>query len=234
MTSHIKIYANEGQNKKKICKDRNNWDLEGDTSFFRGLSVTSQKHLPGSALTRRSSLFAGNWHRLGDQGTQELPPNHWHVFSTDRNNEVNVERLLYAQSFCHLFRLEPMAPAPPGIHSAVPNPRRNRKNEEWKSWTRMIMLPSSSSFFFHSWLIFLLPVVSIVMSGTRPLPEWIECSARPLPRKKAWPSTLSAVLVATSTPRLSPPCPLTSEREKGMVGANHTGNILCRGEWNWV
>lgn len=29
----------------------------------------------------------------------------------DRNNEVNVESLVYAKSFCHLFRLEPMAPA---------------------------------------------------------------------------------------------------------------------------
>lgn len=28
-----------------------------------------------------------------------------------RNNEVNVESFLYAKSFCHLFRLEPMAPA---------------------------------------------------------------------------------------------------------------------------
>ena len=158
----------------------------GDTSFFKGLSITSQKHLHASALTRRSSLFSGNWHRSRDQGTQELPPNHWHVFSTDRNNEVNVERLLYAQSFCHLFRLEPMAPVPPGRHSVVPNPCRNRKNEEQKSWTRMIMLPSSSSFFFfHWWLIFLPPVVSIVMSGTCPLPEWIECSARHLPRKTA-------------------------------------------------
>lgn len=95
---------------KREHAKRNNSDLERDTSFFKGLSITSRRELAQISLDQEVLTL----HRTGiprETKGLELPLSHQHLFSTYRNNEVNVESLLYAKS-CHLFRLEPMAPAP--------------------------------------------------------------------------------------------------------------------------
>lgn len=180
---------------------------------------------------RRYSLFPANWHSSRDQGTRELQLNLWHLFSNYSDNEAN-DRVFSMLHFSVIFPfLNPWHMLPPGKHSQVLKKCTSTREYERRAWKRIIVLPLAVIFSFVV-VICLLSTDHIFKSGICPLFELIELSTLCLPRKRAWTSSLSAILVAIQTLVISPPHLSCFKKEEGNGGCKLCWNIMFWGEQN--